>query len=120
MNTLKAIAGVILSIAIVAGISAGIRATTNSTRTNNTLKSDTSEARASYKQIGLNACLSEAKKPGSELTLSQANQYCKCITDKLYVGTVADMQKMDAEYKENGFTATQEQDILNCAEALYQ
>ena len=120
MNTLKAIAGVILAIAIVAGTSAGIRAIANSPRTDNTLKNDTSQTRADYKKIGMNACVSEATKGYDELTLSQANQYCKCITDKLYIGTLADMQAMDAAFDKNGFTAAQEQVILDCAGAVYQ
>ena len=120
MNSSRTTLGVILAIAIVIGISAGIRVIINSPSDSTTLKSDTSQTRASYKKIGMNACVSEAKKGDSGFTDSEVNQYCKCVTDKVYVGTLADMQKMDAEFDKNGFTPAQEQVVLDCAGALYQ
>ena len=127
MKVFKTILRVIITIVVVLLVIKGIElvisegiAKRNSSGDSMTLKNDTSQTRADYKKIGMNACVSEATKGDDAVTLSEANQYCKCTVDKIYIGTLADMQAMDAAFDKNGFTAAQEQVILDCAGAVYQ
>ena len=121
MKVLQVIAIVIAGIIVIAIVSAGMRAllSTETSTTSTTLRNDTADARASYKRIGMNACTSEAQKSVNGFTAAQANQYCKCVIDRVYVGTLANMQKQDTEYNKNGFTPAQEKVILDCTEELF-